>query len=165
MFSSLFFVAALSLFGTGHQDMTPKRMVAIINHVGTDISQQDSVVTFAYQGVPLTLIYHEQADRMRLISPIMPLQEADQAALTRALEANFHSVLDARYAVSDGIIYSSFIHPMSDLSEQLLLSAIHQVAVAKLTFGDEYSSGAFEFGDRDPDEKEKEKQLPRIQAI
>ncbi len=32
--------------------------------------------------------------------------------------ANFHTALDARYAISDGVIYAAFIHPLSSLARR-----------------------------------------------
>lgn len=62
------------------------------------------------------------------------------------MEANFHSALDARYAVSDGVLYSAFIHPLASLTERDLISGIGQTRQLALTFGRKYSSGALHFG-------------------
>ena len=62
------------------------------------------------------------------------------------LIANYHSSLDARYAVSQGIVYSAFLHPLSTLADDQLASALRQVAALATTFGSTYSSGELMFG-------------------
>ena len=93
----------------------------------------------------LMIVYDENADRMRIISPIADLKDISTEQLKLALEANFHTNLDSRYAISDGIVWSVFIHPLSDLSEELFISAINQTYNATMTFGNEYSSGYMSF--------------------
>ena len=127
--------------------MTPQRIISIIGD-RCEITQRDgNVVQFDLQGLDLTLVYDEHADRMRIISPICQRTECDAGTIDKAMEANFHSALDARYGVSNGVVWSAFIHPMSSLTEELLKSAIQQVAVARATFGDEFTSGLLKFGE------------------
>lgn len=83
---------------------------------------------------------------MRIISPITSLSEVDGEQFLLAMAANFNTALDARYAVSDSVIYAAYIHPLKPLSEMELLSAIKQVATGRNTFGDEYTSGKLFFG-------------------
>lgn len=126
--------------------MTPRRMVAIVETLGQSVRQQGPVINFSYDGIPLVLIFDKDADRMRLISPIVNVRELQPGQLERAMAANFHSTLDARYAISNQVIWAVFIHPLSDLSPELLASAVRQVATASLTFGDNYTSGEMHFG-------------------
>ena len=56
------------------------------------------------------------------------------------MEANFHSVLDARYAVSEDILWVAYIHPLRELQPAQAVDAIVQVYNAALTFGTSYSS-------------------------
>lgn len=130
----------------GVHAMTPQRILATIHELGDDVRAQPSVVEFTYERVPVMLVYDQNADRMRLVSPIVEVKDLEEGMLMKAMQANFHNVLDVRYAVSNGVVWSAFIHPMSDLSDELLRSAIHQVAVARVTFGNEYSSGVMVFG-------------------
>ena len=62
------------------------------------------------------------------------------------LDANFHSALDARYAVSEGIVYALFLHPISSLTPQQIVSALDQVVSLVTTFGTSFSSGQLQFG-------------------
>jgi hypothetical protein len=126
--------------------MTPVKMLDAVLDIGENVEQQGAVVQFTYEDVPVVLVFDPEADRMRLISPIMPVIALEPGMLAEAMQANFHKVLDVRYAISDGMVWSAFIHPLGDLSDELLRSAIHQVAVARVTFGGEYSSGVMVFG-------------------
>jgi hypothetical protein len=64
------------------------------------------------------------------------------------MESNFHKALDARYAESNDILYSAFIHPLSALSETELIKALDQVATLALTFGTSYTSGELTYGEK-----------------
>ena len=131
----------------GPAAMTPEKMLATLNEIGVEVQVEGPVLRFMYEEVPLALVYDEQADRMRVVSGIMRVDDLQEGMLTKAMQANFHSVLDVRYAISDGVVWSAFIHPLSDLSDDLLRSAVHQVAVARVTFGTQYTSGAMVFGE------------------
>jgi len=54
---------------------------------------------------------------MRIISPITDTISLEKNMLENALISNFHSALDVKYTISDGIIWSTFIHPLKELSE------------------------------------------------
>jgi len=125
--------------------MTQDRLHDLIVDTGTNVVIAGNVVQFEYQGVRLICISDVAADRMRIISPIVELAKIGTRQLLLALSANFHTALDARYALSDGIMYAAFIHPLSPLSDSEVLSAIRQVATANLTFGNEYTSGTLVF--------------------
>lgn len=56
-------------------------------------------------------------------------------------------------AISDGVLYSAYIHPLSDLSRPQLKSAVVQVANLALSFGTEYTSGVLTFGGEKPAEE------------
>ncbi len=131
---------------TGHP-MTPERMLAIIaDECGCNLSEDSCVVEFSFRDIPLVLIFDEQADRMRIVSAICNVSELTDDQLMRAMEANFHSALDARYAISSGTVWAVFVHPLSDLTPKLIRSGIGQVAECNATFGDQYASGELRFG-------------------
>ncbi|MEM9558442.1 MAG: hypothetical protein AAGC60_29590 [Acidobacteriota bacterium] len=131
--------------------MKPRSMISTLRSIGRDVEVDDNVVNFTFEDVPIALIFDTAADRMRLISPIVESERIDETMLLHAMEANFHSVLDARYAISSGLVWSVFLHPLSDLSGELLRSAVEQVAIARLTFGNEYTSGLLFFGSANED--------------
>ena len=68
--------------------------------------------------------------------------------------SNFHLALDARYAIAKGVLYAAYIHPLKELTEQQLQSAVIQVSTLRLTFGTTYTSGALTFGADNKNEEE-----------
>ena len=126
--------------------MTPERLFALISEIDPQARGQDNVAEFEWNGVPLMLVFDLQADRMRIISPITNTADLLPGQLEKAMEANFHTALDARYAVSEGVVWAVYVHPLSPLTDNQLRSAVRQVAIARETFGEEYTSGDFEFG-------------------
>ncbi|MGH6962009.1 MAG: hypothetical protein ACREE7_16125 [Dongiaceae bacterium] len=133
------------------QDSPPRRMTqenlhAIIAEAAQDVRAEGNVVVFRLGETQLLCISDTFADRMRIIAPIKRLEEATAEELLAALQANFHTVLDARYAVSNGIIFAAYLHPLSSLTREQIVSAMHQVAAARASFGTDYSSGGPVFG-------------------
>ena len=145
-----FFVLLASVANAQEADiapgMTEGRLHDLILEIGSDVFISGNMVQFSYDGATLMCISDTVADRMRIISPIIELSEIEGEQLILALAANFHTALDARYAISDGVVYAAFIHPLRPLSDEEVYSAIRQVARARNTFGDEYTSGELFFG-------------------
>jgi len=131
--------------------MTAPGLLSVINEVAEEVEVSGNTVQFTFQGVLMILIHDHNADRMRLVSPIIETKNLEAGMLEKAMEANFHSALDARYATADGSVWSVFIHPLSDLQASFFKSAIRQVATARVTFGDQYTSGALVFGSGEED--------------
>jgi len=69
--------------------------------------------------------------------------------LTRIMQANFDSALDARYAIAKDILWSTFIHPLSTLHDRQLIEAIGQTVNLARTYGSSYSSGLLLVGGGD----------------
>ncbi len=148
MKSSLMMVLLLAGLAAvkAQEKMTPELLQETIKALAEEVTAEGSTIQFSFKGVPMILIYDEQADRMRLVAPIIETKNLEEGMLEKAMEANYHSALDARYAISNDIVWSVFIHPLSDLRQSFFKSAILQVATARATFGDAYTSGALLFG-------------------
>lgn len=125
--------------------MTQQRLHEIIAATGRNVRIEGNVAAFQLGEVELLSISDPNADRMRIIAPVKRIEEAAPEEILAAMHANFHSALDARYAISQGIIFSAFLHPLSPLTAEQVVSAIRQVASARETFGTSYSSGALFF--------------------
>lgn len=104
---------------------------------------------FRVGGRTLILVADEAAGRMRIMTPIAAVLEVGEAVLHRMLQANFDAVLDARYAIADGIVWSAYIHPLPPLQPAQVASAIEQVWTAAETFGTTYTSGELLYGGGD----------------
>jgi hypothetical protein len=93
-------------------------------------------------GISVYLISDPANDRMRIIAPISRVTGIDPRIFEILLRANFHSSLDARYAISEDVIFATYLHPISSLTPELIPSALAQVISLVKTFGTSFSSGA-----------------------
>lgn len=119
---------------------------------------EDAVVTangatFTVSETAVTLVFDVNADRMRMVSSIGPSRGLGEAQLRRLMQANFDSALDARYAIAQGQIWSTFIHPLTSLTQEDLISGLAQTVTLVQTFGTTFSSGKFVFGGGDSNEE------------
>lgn len=122
------------------QEMSGENLRSVIERSADTVEQNGNSIRFAYKERLLICIYDENANRMRIISPIVKREGVDEEQLLNALVANFHSALDVKYALSDEIIWAVFIHPLKELSDHQVIDAIDQVYAAAVTFGTTYSS-------------------------
>ncbi len=130
---------------TNAAPMTQDDMEKIVINKVEVIEHEKGDVTFVYKKVNMALISDVKHDRMRIIAPITEYSEITLEQKDIIMESNFHRALDARYAASNGVLYSVFIHPMSPLTQRELEYALNQVSTLALTFGGSYSSGSLSF--------------------
>lgn len=155
----IFFSMALtSISHSAETIQQADQIVQVIVEVSDDVLIEGNLVRFTFNEVDMILIYDDRADRMRIMSPIIPTTELNKDILVKALQANFSSVLDVRYAISGDTLWSAFLYPTSQLTRLMVLSALQQVSTARITFGREYSSGAGHFGIR-PEENPTENSI------
>ncbi len=135
------------------EPMTVDRLEAIIRIF--DPEAERTVNSFSFkmpvQGVDLNtqIITDPAADRMRIMIPIVMETSLGYDRIKRIMQANFDSALDARYALAQGVLWSTFIHPLSSLSDEEFLSGLSQTLNLVATYGSTYSSGLFVFGSGD----------------
>ncbi|MFV2058901.1 MAG: hypothetical protein ACC707_20775, partial [Thiohalomonadales bacterium] len=82
-----------------HTEMTQKQMETIITDMAEMSQGRDGLVKFKYHGIPMAVISDVKHNRMRIISPIKTYTEVSSKQIDSMMEANFHTALDARYAV------------------------------------------------------------------
>ncbi|MGF1671516.1 MAG: hypothetical protein ACFCU6_13785 [Balneolaceae bacterium] len=124
-----------------HSDvMTQEKLETIIWQETSQPEGRGGVVQFIYDDIAMAVLSDTNFDRMRIIAPIINQGDMTQRQLFSIIEANFQSTLDARYATNEGVLYSAYIHPLSSLSRQEVLSALRQVAALVHNFGTTYSS-------------------------
>jgi hypothetical protein len=134
------------LYGAKVIAVTQDEMEKIVMNAVEVIESRKGYVVFDYKKVRMALISDIAHDRMRIITPITKYSELDLEKIGKIMDSNFHSALDARYASSNDVLYSAFIHPMSPLSKKELTDALSQVATLALTFGTTYTSGKLSYG-------------------
>ncbi|WP_422859463.1 hypothetical protein ACOKFD_00540 [Flagellimonas sp. S174] len=164
MRSYFFFVFLFgSILSLCAQNMDPDLLYDVIKQEADTVKVSGNSYQFLYNEAMLICIYDENANRMRIITPIVKREEIGEEELLNVLVANFHSALDVKYALSDEILWSVYTHPLQQLSEEQLVDAIQQVYTAALTFGTTYSSTDMVFpGNTRKVEKPKPKPLNKI---
>ncbi|MEM0966010.1 MAG: hypothetical protein AAGJ81_07685 [Verrucomicrobiota bacterium] len=153
-FLTLLFGFTTNLF-SDVDSMTGERLEDLIRELaGDEVVVGKNWIEFEFRNLQLVCIYDEPHNRMRIISPITRYTEVTENEKDKMMESNFHSALDARYAVSGGVLYAAYIHPLRSLDSDDVLSAVYQVYSLRISFGSEYSSGILTFGgDGAPDEE------------
>ena len=121
----------------------------LLRQLDPELVVQGPVRQITVEGTVLLVVSDARADRMRIMTPLRPVKGIEPEQFVRMLQANFDAVLDARYAIAQEQVWSVFIHPLSPLTEDQLVSGLVQVVVAARTFGTSYTSGALVFGGGD----------------
>lgn len=125
--------------------MTNQRLDELIRHLDKSAEGKLGYWSLTIEGVGLQVVTDESANRMRIISPILKTENIDEDVLYRLMQANFDTVLDARYAIANGILWSTYIHPLMPLSDEQFLVGLGQTVNAVITYGSTYSSGLLSF--------------------
>jgi len=128
------------------QDMNNSALEDILAREGDSIIGVSGRWQVKYKELTMYVITDETNDRMRIITPVTEVAELDREILLVTLSANYHSVLDAKYAISDDILWSVYIHPLSPLTDEQVTSALSQVYYAAVTYGTSFSSTQLIFG-------------------
>jgi hypothetical protein len=135
--------------------MNNAHMHDILQRIDPELQGQLGSWLLRYESLQVQVITDEKADRMRVIVPIVKVEDIKEDELLCLLQANFDSALDARYSVANGVVWSAFIHPLSVLSDEEFVSGFAQAVTAAATFGSTYSSGALIFRGGDSDEQQR----------
>ncbi len=143
-------------------NMTAVHLGEIILRIDENAEAKANSWIFTIEEIQITLIYDVDADRMRIILPVARIEDVTPEEMTRIMQANFDSALDARYSLAQGILRSTFIHPLSPLDDKEFLSGIGQAVNLSLTFGTTYSSGALVFGGGDSQELLRRQLIDRL---
>ncbi|MFK7743807.1 MAG: hypothetical protein AB8B47_02030 [Roseobacter sp.] len=129
--------------------MTIERMAKIIFTLDAEAQQRGPTFQFNIVDIPVIVVADPRADRMRAMVPIRAADGLEPDELMRLMQANFDSALDARYAVAQGRLWGVFIHPLSPLETEQLISGLAQTVNVARTYGQTYSGGAAVFGGGD----------------
>ena len=130
--------------------MTVERLGALVHAIDADaVTVEERMWRFTVAELPVTVIADPVNDRMRVIVPIADADKLGREILIRMMQANFDTALDARYSVARGVLWSAFIHPLGDLSDDAFLSGVGQTVNLARTFGTTFFSGGLTFGGGD----------------
>lgn len=137
-------------------DMTLERLHAIITALDPDAQTNGSIWQLQIADTPVLIVTDAGNDRMRAIAPVREAEGLTPEDWERMMQSNFDAALDARYAVGKGMLWSVFIHPLSPLEKNQLISGIGQVVNLSTSYGTLYSGGALQFGGGDSNELQRE---------
>ncbi len=133
-------------------NMTLERLEAVLQAEGSNVQGSAGQWQVTIEERTLFVLADTANNRMRIFTPVVSAANLSAEQVQAVLLANFHTALDARYALSDQVLVSAFVHPFGSLEEDYLRSALSQVATLANNFGSSYSSGAIDFGpSRSPD--------------
>lgn len=102
-----------------------------------------------YHDLLILVITDEKNNRMRIISPIVQEDKLTAIHYSNMLKAQFHKVLDVKYAIFNKYVWSVFAHPLKELTVAQVKDALKQVYFANATFGRQYQSTDMVFGSGD----------------
>ncbi len=163
----IFLFVAIPLF-TFSQTMNNETLESIYTSVSDSIQGKNGSWHFFIKDVQMLSITDTKNNRMRIISPIADSNSLNNELIKAALVANFHTALDVKYAVSDGVLWSVFIHPLKELSKNQVKDAVSQVYYANINFGTTFSSTALVFPGKLSNkevEKEKKETPPKFRKL
>ena len=134
----LFFTLSVNILSS--QNMDNASLGAIFKTMSDTIQGKSGSWQFTINDVLFVCITDTNHNRMRIISPITKANLLTEDEKSLLLLANFHTALDVKYAVSDDVLWSVFIHPLRELTTAQVKDAVNQVYSANITFGTSYSS-------------------------
>jgi len=115
------------------QVMTNLRLSELINELSGEVKGQLGYWQVKIQGRDVLVI---TADEKGL----------DFEELHRLLSANFDRALDAKYAISNGTLWSAFTHPLAELTDEQFIGCVGQVITLADNYGTSYSSSGLFYG-------------------
>ncbi|MEM8677987.1 MAG: hypothetical protein AAGF97_01420 [Planctomycetota bacterium] len=130
-----------------HQEgMNNRRLQKLIEAVGTITDGQPGFWRFDFEGRELVAMTDENHNRVRVMTAVATESDLSDKEVRTLLDANFDRALDAKYATSQGILWSVFMHPFKELAEEQFFDAVSQVKTLADNFGTSYSSSNLLFG-------------------
>lgn len=145
--SSLYtFLLIFSSISFCNGQMTNQKMDEIFKKEATQVEGNLGGWQMLYGEQLIVVITDENANRMRIFTPVLEEEKVESKELKKMLEANFHSALDAKYCIYNGFVISVFTHPLQELTEIQLIDAMRQVVTLSNNYGTTYSSTGWIFG-------------------
>ena len=129
--------------------MTMSRMFEVAQALDPEALARPNGIEMTIEDVPVLIVADPVANRMRAMVPIRLAEEMTAEELVRVMQANFDTALDARYALANGRLWGVFIHPLTQLERDQLISGIAQTVNIANSYGTLYSGGAAQFGSGD----------------
>ncbi len=152
-----FLILSFLIKDAAAQHMNNQKLEQIIYFVSDTMSGEVGSWQFVFNDIPMFCFTDETHNRMRIIAPIKIMEAVSNEEMKACMEANFHTALDVKYAVSEDVMWSVYIHPLKELEKDQVINAIQQVCNAHVTYGTIYSSTDLVFPKSEDQDSEKEK--------
>ncbi len=127
--------------------MDNQRMQTVIESLSDRIEGELGYWSFDFESREVVVITDENADRMRIMTPVLETNELAAEDARTLLAANFDRALDARYALARGYVWSVYIHPLGPLTEAQFIDGVSQVVTLAENYGSSYTSTDLVFGE------------------
>jgi len=130
--------------------MTMDRLNTIITRLDDKVDKpRNGFWRFTVAGATVIVVGDETFDRLRILVGIQSAKDMTKDQLMQIAKSNYDTALDARYAISQNILWAMYAHPLKSLGDRQFISAIGQTVNLAISYGDGYSSGGilFEGGD------------------
>ena len=129
------------------QDMDFKKLKLILAKEAVIVQEVGNAVEYELNDLKIYLITDENANRMRLMAGVIESVKLSKEDLDILMEANYDRALDAKYAISDNILWAVYVHPLRELNDKQVIDALYQVFALVKNFGTTYASTDMIFGD------------------
>ena len=127
------------------QEMDFKSLKLTLAQRAIVVEEQNNMVEYELDGVHIYLITDESSNRMRLMAGIVEQSKIEADEMILLMQANFDKALDAKYALSRGVLWSVFAHPLKELEKEQVIDALYQVKNLVNNYGSTYTSTDFVF--------------------
>lgn len=131
---------------TARSVMTNARLDELVRELSGEVQGQLGYWKMKVSGRDIFVVTDESHNRMRIMTPVTDDKGLDTEELHRLLSANFDRALDAKYAISNGTLWSVFTHPLAELTDEQFIGCVGQVVTLADNFGTSYSSSGLFFG-------------------
>lgn len=128
------------------QDMDFKQLKRVLAKEAVVVQESGNAIEYELNGLNIYLVTDPNANRMRLMAGVVETKNLTREDLDILMEANFDRALDAKYAISDNILWSVYVHPLKELNEKQVIDAFYQVFTLVKNYGTTYTSTEMIFG-------------------
>lgn len=136
------------------QDMDIRKMSRILTKEAQEVEGELGNWQAVYGNRIVYIITDVNANRMRIMTPVIELKDMKKKEFQTLLEANFDRALDAKYCIFEQYLMTVFTHPLKELTEEQFVDAMKQVVTLAYTYGTTYTSTDMVFGGAAEDKEE-----------
>jgi len=130
--------------------MTVETMRDIVKRLDEKVKElRPGTFSMVINDFEVLLVTANQANRMRIMVRVRSAENLTKEELLRISQANLDAALDARYAIGRGVLWATYIHPLSSLPPLQFIEAIGSTVNLAASYGTSYSSGQLIYGGGD----------------